>query len=439
MFAMRQNISIRILINHLFCFLLLFAATLPVEAASAVRRVVVLDVRIENDIGVENAGPVATRWLIDSIVLAEPGARALAAEQASELARLKLPSRAEDLLPSAAVTLMKSIDSTHVLGGKIFLWKQKYGVTLRLIELPDVDRARVERAWANSAADIPAVIEELAAKLFSPPTEVENTRDPASNVDKKKGDAERNGVPAKVEALLEEHPEMVYVPGGKFLMGNDNDSDADNIPVDPSRREGVSRLVLLATEKPEQTVTLGPFLIDRHEVTNAQYKKFRPSHVFPAEKGDHPVTGISWHDAQAYAAWAGKRLPTEEEWEKAARGTDGRKWPWGNVFERGRCNLGAGITPVGSFEGDRSPYGALDMAGNVQEWTASPFTAYRGNFSKNIAFDPKKKVVRGSYYGGNDFLARCSMRFCALPGARDVKPEGQNYGYIGFRCAMDIQ
>jgi len=150
------------------------------------------------------------------------------------------------------------------------------------------------------------------------------------------------------------------------------------------------------------------------------------------------VTGISWHEARAYASWAGKRLPTEEEWEKAARGVDGRKWPWGNIFERGRCNLGAGVARPGSFPGDKSPYGAYDMAANVQEWTASAFVVYPGNSSENIRFDPEKMVVRGSYYGGNDFLARCSMRFCALPGTPGEKPKGQNYEYIGFRCAMDI-
>jgi formylglycine-generating enzyme required for sulfatase activity len=197
--------------------------------------------------------------------------------------------------------------------------------------------------------------------------------------------------------------------------------------------------VLLAAEKPEHRVRLGAFLIDKYEVTNAEFREFRSSHEFPPEKGAHPVTGISWHDARAYAEWAGKRLPTEAEWEKAARGVDGRKWPWGNIFKRNHCNLGAEAAPVGDFSGDKSPYGALDMAGNVQEWTASPFIPYPGNSSTSLEFDKTKMVVRGSYYGGNDFLARTSMRFCALPGKPGEKPNGMNYAYIGFRCAMDIE
>ena len=79
------------------------------------------------------------------------------------------------------------------------------------------------------------------------------------------------------------------------------------------------------------------------------------------------------------------------------------------------------------------------MAGNVQEWTSNDFAAYPGNQDNNINFDSKKKVVRGSYYGGNDFLARCSMRFCAFPGIPATKPEGENYKYIGFRCVMDVE
>jgi len=430
------KIPIRILSGCLFA-LILSMIVAPVCRAEPIRkRVVVLEVRIANDIGVRNAGPIATAWLIDSIAEVAPDVRVTPGRQASKLARLRLPSKVEDISPSAARTLMKSIDTTHVLGGEIFIWHGKYGVSLRMIELPDTDRVRVEREWAGSVEDIPDKIEGLALLLFSQPGKSGGLKDSRGAPERLEKEAEP-GLKARNLLLLKKHPEMVYVPGGAFIIGNDNDSDADSISVDPARREGVSRLVLLAAEKPARTIRLKPFLIDRYEVTNAEFAAFRHSHEYAPEKADHPVTGISWHDAGAYAESVGKRLPTEEEWEMAARGTDGRKWPWGNIFGRNLLNLGTATTPVGSFLGDRSPYGVFDMAGNVQEWTASPFVAYPGNNSESVVFDPKKKAVRGSYYGGNDFLARCSMRFCALPGEPGKRPQGQNYEYIGFRCAMD--
>jgi formylglycine-generating enzyme required for sulfatase activity len=436
MYAMPFQISIRTLSRCLIVLFQILILTTTGEAASAEKRIVVLDLRIENDIGVQNAGPIATDWLVDSVYSAAPDAQIIPGRQAARLARLTLPSKIEDISPAMAMTLRKSIDTTHILGGEVFLWEKKYGVVLRLIELPGIDRVRIERAWATRVEEIPEKIEELATRLLGPArTQAPAEKPPAATAPEKNAPKR---VPSNVRALLEKHPEMVYVPAGEFIMGNDNDSDADNIPLDPSRREGLSRLVLLAAEKPEHTVRLDAFLIDKYEVTNREFSMFRSSHAFPAEKADHPVTGISWYDARAYAEWAGKRLPTEAEWEKAARGDDGRKWPWGNIFERNRCNLGTGTAPVGAFSGDRSPYGAFDMAGNVQEWTASRFVAYPGNSSDSVAFDEKRFVVRGSYYGGNDFLARCSMRFCALPGESGKKPEGLNYEYIGFRCAMDI-
>jgi formylglycine-generating enzyme required for sulfatase activity len=446
------RLSPRLLLYCALCFLSFLAIPDACEASAVKKRIVVLDARIENDIGVQNAGPITTRWLIDSILAAAPDARIVPAGRAAKLSRIKLPARAGEISRGAAKTLMKAIDSTHILGCEIFIWKQKYGITLRLIELPDVGNIRIERAWAAEPEDIPGKIEELALVLFAPSEPGSIKRKPAPSAGYEPppelGGAalSKDGIiPPGVHAVMEKHPEMVYIPGGEFFMGNDNDSDADNIPADPSRREGVSRLTLLAAESPKHKVNLRPFLMDKYEVTNSEYKKFRTSHEFSVGRADHPVTGISWHDARAFAGWAGKRLPTEQEWERAARGPDGWKWPWGNIFERNRCNLGAGTAPVGSFSGDKSPFGVFDMAGNVQEWTSSQFIAYEGagkdgNLNGGlggVAFDAKKKVVRGSYYGGNDFLARNSMRYCSLPGEPGNKPQGSNYEYIGFRCALD--
>jgi formylglycine-generating enzyme required for sulfatase activity len=170
--------------------------------------------------------------------------------------------------------------------------------------------------------------------------------------------------------------DMAYVPGGEFTMGRDGD---------PS-----------GYESPAHKVTVSPFFMDIHEVTNAQYAKFvqatqhrTPGYwingTYPAGTNLQPVTGVTWDDANAYAAWANKRLPTEEEWEFAARGTDGRRYPWGNDWRSGAANVigstatnGKGNTSmvdVGKLTG-ASPFGMYDMSGNAWEWTASNLRAY---------------------------------------------------------------
>jgi formylglycine-generating enzyme required for sulfatase activity len=162
---------------------------------------------------------------------------------------------------------------------------------------------------------------------------------------------------------------LVFVPAGEFTMGSD-DGNSD--------------------EQPAHTVYLDAFAIDRTEVTNAQYARCvqagacrppgssssytRANYFADPRYADHPVIYVSWDDARAYCAWAGRRLPTEAEWEKAARGTDGRTYPWGDEWDASKANTseaGPGdTTPVGAYPQGASPYGALDMAGNVWEWVA---------------------------------------------------------------------
>lgn len=221
---------------------------------------------------------------------------------------------------------------------------------------------------------------------------------------------------------------MVYVPPGEFLIG---------------AWGGAS------DERPALMIPCGAFFIDITPVTNLDYAKFvqatdhRPPITwktlsFPPGTGELPVTGITWQDAADYAAWAGKRLPTEAEWEKAARGTDGRVYPWGNGWDPAFANWGgnprfqggAAVQPVGSFPEDKSPYGCLDMAGNVKEWTASWYKPHGPTDFKSEDFGEKFKVVRGGSFLSSD------KNYLRTTNRSHVRPE--EAGDIGFRCAKDV-
>ncbi|MBI5376535.1 MAG: SUMF1/EgtB/PvdO family nonheme iron enzyme [Candidatus Schekmanbacteria bacterium] len=224
--------------------------------------------------------------------------------------------------------------------------------------------------------------------------------------------------------------DMVLVPAGEFIMGNNNDymdNDGD--------------------EAPQHVVNLPAFYIDKYPVTNAQYKKFvdatkhelplfwDKSGNFPPEKSDHPVIGVTYLDAKAYCSWVGKRLPTEEEWEKAARGTDGRRWPWGNIFENSKTNVNnrKGTTPVNKYPAGVSPYGCYDMAGNTFEMTDTWYALYPGSAENRAVaklLGEKYKVVRGGAYSADDGSARCADR-----GVKEINVAGPS---LGFRCAQDV-
>jgi formylglycine-generating enzyme required for sulfatase activity len=184
---------------------------------------------------------------------------------------------------------------------------------------------------------------------------------------------------------------MVYVPAGECLIGSD-DADADD------------------DARPLRRVFVPAFYVDRTEVTNAEFKRFRSSHQFPNGEGNLPVTNVTYDDAAAYAKWAGKRLPTEEEWEKAARGADGRRYPWGNdwdvqrVAARARRAGGSRVQPVGSVKDGASPYGCLDVAGNAWEWVQG---FYQGN--------RHQRILRGGAVGYGERASRVYAR--AVEGA----------------------
>ena len=216
--------------------------------------------------------------------------------------------------------------------------------------------------------------------------------------------------------------EMAVVPAGDFLMGSDDPG------LDPD-------------ERPAARLHLEAFWIDRVEVTNARYAVCveagacsRPigTAFGDATKGNHPVTIVSWTQATAYCRWLDKRLPTEAEWEKAARGGDGRRYPWGPYFEPDRLNAGytAGTTAVGSYTGGASPYGVLDMAGNVWEWTSSLYRPYPYD-PRDGREDPEARGARvnrgGSWYYGASYV-RTTYRATADHIYRRIAD-------LGFRCA----
>ena len=249
--------------------------------------------------------------------------------------------------------------------------------------------------------------------------------------------------------------EMVYVPAGEFTLGTSDaqiDSWLKEHPED--KREQ------FAEEQPQCRVSLPGYWIDRYEVTNAQYLRFvkvAGHHAplyweggrVPAGAENLPVVGVDWGDAGAYCKWAGGRLPTELEWEKAARGADGRLFPWGNQWDSKRCSsliqvvttpspgawvvetTGAKMAAVGSYPSGASPYGALDMAGNVWEWCGDWYDekAYQ-RYAQGDLTPPATGTCRvlrgGSVYNGIPGIYRCAHRDSIAPDVRD-------YG-IGFRC-----
>jgi formylglycine-generating enzyme required for sulfatase activity len=218
---------------------------------------------------------------------------------------------------------------------------------------------------------------------------------------------------------------MVYVSGGTFTMGR-NDGDL--------------------YERPAHTVTVNPFFIDTYEVTLEDYQKFvlATNHSPPegpsmnADAFDMarklPVTGVTWDDARAYASWAGKRLPTEEEWEFAARGSDGRLYPWGGKWQQGSANANGASrekSQVGTFKGP-SPFGAYDMVGNVWEWTSTNLLAYPGGSLPPDLPSGDLKVIRGGSYESTKEYATTTYR-SGWP-ARGAK----TYDQTGFRCVKDV-
>ena len=233
----------------------------------------------------------------------------------------------------------------------------------------------------------------------------------------------------------DEGREMVEIPEGPFIMGS-KDGDPDEVP--------------------EHQVYLKAFYIDRKEVSQEEYARFAKMtkrtlpkiEVFEDDQSkllqpEFAAMSMSWDEAVAYCKWAGKRLPTEAEWEKAGRGEGKRKYAWGDTFMNGRANANVDgsedgfryLAPPGSFETGRGPYGIYDMTGNVAEWVADSYDEHY--YQKAPYRDPKGpetgdlKVVRGGSWRETEHNTRLSKRFAAKRWRTDIT--------IGFRCASDME
>jgi formylglycine-generating enzyme len=279
--------------------------------------------------------------------------------------------------------------------------------------------------------------ESAPAKPESAPVKPRSTGRDLKSAEKRRSSANGNST-TKAPALL--HPPaaligkdgapMVLVPAGEFTMGSEQGDD---------------------DEQPVHRVFIDSFYLDTFEVTNGRFAKFveaiqsEPPWGFadqetPVVHAEQPVRWVNWLEATGYCLWAGKRLPTEAEWEKAARGTDGRIYPWGNepptptqaVF--GLKEGAETVSPIGNRDPGRSPYGIHDLAGNLYEWVADWYD--EAIYTPNPTIDPRGpaegalKVQRGGSYLNNPYRLRASFRTKSDP--------TEHAPNVGFRCAQDV-
>jgi formylglycine-generating enzyme required for sulfatase activity len=239
------------------------------------------------------------------------------------------------------------------------------------------------------------------------------------------------GTPSTPSSSVKDEAEVVLIPAGEFTMGH---------------KDGYDML-------PVRRIDLPAFYIDKYEVTNNRYKRFIDatnykvpwSHdptaaapylwdwqkrIYPTGKGEDPVVLVSWEDAKAFCTWAGKRIPTEAEWEKAARGAKGKPYPWGNDWANGKANTSeSGLkqtAPAGGFKEDVSEYGVYDLAGNVSEWVEDYFAPYPGNPLTRYEERNKYRVLRGGSWDYSHSIANGYHRQYALPHSQMTS--------FGFRC-----
>ena len=300
--------------------------------------------------------------------------------------------------------------------------------SLALIAAIGFSCVQIYLTYRRQVSLIKPAVEQLETSRTNVETQIKESEENTEQIEKAISDLKRElEVLDVTRARLQEQltdQEMVPIPAGEFRMGDD---------------EGGTE------EYPMHTVLLNAFMIDKFPVTNSQYKMFvditghrAPPHwtggTHTISEAEHPVVNVSWHDAQAYAKWVNKRLPTEAEWEKAARGTKGQTYPWGDAFRKDNTNCNNeydGLTAVKQFPGGGSPYGVMDVCGNACEWVED---WYFDDYYKSSPIDNppgpdggQYRVIRGGFFGENKAGVRCAARHYSPPGAMQE--------HVGFRCA----
>ena len=323
---------------------------------------------------------------------------------------------------------------------------------LRDLEFSPGFNAQILDAFVHLTAPLQEFV-SLAEKAEAKPVEVEPGLTEVVPEAVKRKETRLRGVPAEQKKAMQdalEYPQkgatasenrleigglqFIKIPAGKFLMGSKDDNS-----------------LAYDGERPQHTLDLPAFWMAQFPLTNAQYAQFVSEGKHPvddwSEKKNHPVVNVSWNDAIAYCKWFNEQnkielqehgltlhLPTEAQWEKAARGEYGNEWPWGNEFDQNRCNSDEGgkngTTPVDAYPSGASPYGVLDMVGNVWEWTHTSWKdyPYKADDGRESEKESGSRVLRGGSFDDVHRLVRCAYR-------SDYDPDLRCYD-LGFRVCV---
>jgi toxoflavin biosynthesis protein ToxD len=221
----------------------------------------------------------------------------------------------------------------------------------------------------------------------------------------------------------EQDSDMILIPAGAFTLGLNPTEEISSFISDRTSSKNA---------QPQQEITLNAFYMDIHEVSYGEFLQFKPQARYAEGRLAHPMQGVSWFEADAYCLWLDKRLPTEFEWEKAARGLAGNLYVWGNEFTRENGNFGKTVQPPAKQPRDLSEFGIYELNGNVSEWTSSWYQPYQGSSFEDPNFGKKYRVIRGGAINKREhgFL----KEFALLPYRNFAPPKMRSWD-TGFRCA----